>query len=358
MLVLSSVAFAQNAPTLTADVTLSQDISDVYDVTLSIKNADFNIFQLALRYDTKKAMPFDAQGQKDAQEFDEFATLSKIDGLNIIGKTLDIQNGVFGFTGYVSPGQEKTDFVDENGVVTAREGIALATFRFKSLDGKAPVIEVAVDDGKAHQKSFPQGLAFVCMDETYKQVNFVCNAGGMTNSYNVEYKPTFPMTKQKRLENTVYLQAYNYAFAHDGVLEIIDSDNKSIAPQIVDGKMFVPLRCIAKAFDCEISWNEKDKIVSLVSGHGFSAALQIGNINAMANDESINLESAPYIYDGRTFVCVGDLEDIILNAKVWNGQSLDVVITTSEKWQQDRQAEKEALNAMMLVVSPFVKIFG
>ena len=45
--------------------------------------------------------------------------------------------------------------------------------------------------------------------------------------------------------------------------------------------------------------------------------------------------------------------------KFWyDAKSKAAVLTSGEEWQSGRDAEKEALSAMQLVTSPFVKIFG
>ncbi len=358
MLFLSTVCFANNAPTLTAYV--SQPDSDgLCDVTISISGCDFNIFQLALRYDTQSAVPYNHEQQNLAVKFDDFAGKNQINGLSVIGKVLDTQDGVFGFTGYVLPGQEKTQYVSQDGIISCKDAVVLNTFKFKSLDGKAPVIEVARDDGKSFQKSFAQGLAVGCKDVVYKQVDFVYKSKDITTSSEVEYVMHVQMTKQKRLENTVYLQTQNYAFAHDGVLEIIDPEDKNVVPQVIDGNMFVPIRCIAEALGFKVLWEDSNKSITILSDETeYKTVFYIGKSQAMANAENVNLDFNAYIKDGRTFVCTKDVEKLIKDAKVWHGQGLDVVVTTGEKWQEDRQAEKEALSAMMLVVSPFVKIFG
>ncbi len=77
-------------------------------------------------------------------------------------------------------------------------------------------------------------------------------------------------------------------------------------PEIINGRVFVPIHVITDIYGADMEWNSETKEVhiSLVGTHVF---LKIGDVNARiekdtTGTEKIVLESAPYISNGRTMV--------------------------------------------------------
>jgi len=72
-----------------------------------------------------------------------------------------------------------------------------------------------------------------------------------------------------------------------------------VPPQILEGRVFVPLRIIATYLDAEIDWQHPH--VNLNYGDT-SLQLTIDSKTALINGGKIELETAPYILEGRTMV--------------------------------------------------------
>ena len=73
------------------------------------------------------------------------------------------------------------------------------------------------------------------------------------------------------------------------------------APEIVDGRTFVPIRFIAETFGSTVTWLPETKGVTIVLGDT-TIGLQIGNATAVINGTIIALDAAPYIKNSRTMV--------------------------------------------------------
>ncbi|MDD4029004.1 MAG: stalk domain-containing protein [Caldisericia bacterium] len=78
------------------------------------------------------------------------------------------------------------------------------------------------------------------------------------------------------------------------------------SPQILNGRVFVPIRAIADIYGADIEWNSdtKEMEISLVAIHVF---LKIGDVQARIEDDKLGvrhvvLDAPPYIVNGRTMV--------------------------------------------------------
>lgn len=167
---------------------------------------------------------------------------------------------------------------------------------------------------------------------------------------------TAEMTKQQRLKNTVYLQNLNYAAACDGVLTVINKNDKTVMPVFRDGLFYVPLRFILEYYGAEVSWEHETKTVIIKAGDNVfrldtrSSALSMG-------ERSRSLDNSCFIDKGTTFICFDDVSDIIVCKTYYFEEYKSGVIAMGEEWNPERNAEKEALEAMEFALSPFFKMF-
>jgi hypothetical protein len=87
--------------------------------------------------------------------------------------------------------------------------------------------------------------------------------------------------------------------------DIVTVDDKATtvdaAPEIVDGRTFVPIRFIAETFGSTVTWLPETKGITIVLGDT-TIGLQIGNATAVINGTIIALDAAPYIKNSRTMV--------------------------------------------------------
>jgi branched-chain amino acid transport system substrate-binding protein len=79
--------------------------------------------------------------------------------------------------------------------------------------------------------------------------------------------------------------------------------NSEVAPEIVGGRTFVPVRLITETYGATVTWNGTTRTVSVELGDT-EVRLTIGLKKALINYEEKALEAAPYIKAGRTMVPV------------------------------------------------------
>ena len=179
-------------------------------------------------------------------------------------------------------------------------------------------------------------------------------------SVSVEADEFFPekaeMTKQQRLEKTVYLQNRNYAAACDGVLTVINPNDKTITPTYIDGKFYIPLRFVLEYYGVVVSWEQETKTVVMTAGHK-EYKLSTSDSVMSYGESAKSLPNPCYIERGTTFVAFDDISEIIGCNTYYFEEYKSGVILAGEAWNVERQAEKDALGAMEFAVSPFFKMF-
>lgn len=361
LIVCTVVCTAQNDGMTIKFVQSEPDENGVFTLSASFEKMRFLTFQFAVRYDKEAVVPYDTQTESEAENFATFAETVSHKGLNAIGETLDVQRGLFTFTGYMMPGSEVEGAEKAGDEALTGENFGLYTFTFKLRDKEAdPKFEIAFNDGNGvYFDYFPQGASVNCFDGTQTgTVVFEKNGEEQKIPFDsVKYSPPPVMTKARRLENTLYLQSSNYAAAKDGVLKIIERDNKSVTPKNGKTEMFVPLRFVCESFGLEITW-DNEKRTSIVKNGESVYEVNPDNGTVIKDTTPLEMSENAYISENRIFVTLSAAAEIT-GTKVWyDDLSKAAILTTGEEWQSEREAEKEALSAMQFVTSPFVKIFG
>lgn len=77
--------------------------------------------------------------------------------------------------------------------------------------------------------------------------------------------------------------------------------NSEVAPEIVSGRTFVPIRLIAETYGATVAWNPAVRTVTIKLGD-VTVLLTIGVKEAIIGSDTKTLEAAPYIKAGRTMV--------------------------------------------------------
>ncbi len=98
------------------------------------------------------------------------------------------------------------------------------------------------------------------------------------------------------------------------------------APFISGGRTMVPLRFIAEAFGARVEWEAVTKGITITLGDTV-IAMQVGSRTVMVNGKSYTIDAPPVIKNGRTFVPIRFISEI-LGAKVeWDANTRTVTIT-------------------------------
>ncbi|MCX6083554.1 MAG: ABC transporter substrate-binding protein, partial [Caldiserica bacterium] len=77
--------------------------------------------------------------------------------------------------------------------------------------------------------------------------------------------------------------------------------NSEVAPEIISGRTFVPVRLITETYGATVDWNPAWRTVTIKLGE-VQVMLTIGVSEAMVGSDTQLLEAAPYIKAGRTMV--------------------------------------------------------
>lgn len=99
-----------------------------------------------------------------------------------------------------------------------------------------------------------------------------------------------------------------------------------VAPYIKDGRTMVPLRVIAESMDARVDWKASEQRIDLVRNVD-KIQLWVGDRDAYFNNDHLTLEVAPEITNGRTFVPLRFVTEA-LGAKVdWDAVTRTAKIT-------------------------------
>jgi hypothetical protein len=97
------------------------------------------------------------------------------------------------------------------------------------------------------------------------------------------------------------------------------------APEIKDGRTFLPLRAIAEAFGAQVTWVPDTQGITVVLGNN-QIGLQVGNNTAVVNGNVLSIVP-PYIKNGRTMVPLRIFVDGFGGQVDWDPVNYIVTIT-------------------------------
>ncbi len=99
-------------------------------------------------------------------------------------------------------------------------------------------------------------------------------------------------------------------------------------PMLIEGRTMVPIRAVAEKMGYSVQWDEASYMVRLTSQDGANTLyFLLGSQSAYKNQEKINLDVAPFMYQYRTYLPVRAVAEG-MNADVqWNDAERAVYIT-------------------------------
>ena len=133
----------------------------------------------------------------------------------------------------------------------------------------------------------------------------------------VNVKYTKPVEPQKIV---VVVQVGSDIMTVNGKAVQIDA-----APEIKNGRTFLPLRAIAEALGATVTWVPETKGITVVLGDT-QIGLQVDNNTAVINGNVISID-APYIKNGRTMVPFRVIAEAFGADVQWDGTTKTVTVT-------------------------------
>ncbi|MBE6804854.1 MAG: hypothetical protein E7528_08185 [Ruminococcaceae bacterium] len=99
-----------------------------------------------------------------------------------------------------------------------------------------------------------------------------------------------------------------------------------VAPKIVNERTMLPIRFIAEKLGASVDWVQESQTV-IVELDDIKISLVIGENFAMVNNEKIELDSASFVEDGRTFLPIRFVMENLGANVLWNNDTQTVTIT-------------------------------
>ena len=347
------------------------DADGFFDVTVSAENVEFLVSELAFRYDRAVVCPVVIDTGEPTADFAAFSEAVRYDGLNRIGEKLDAEQGYFLFTLFVSPGAE-SNFIRNNRLHFA-EKTQLYRFRFRKIGQGSCGFEIADAYGEgAYDAFFPDGAVITTGggERPICEIRILCDGEeNVADSVYYYHSELFPreFTKEARLAGTVYLIEDDYAAAVDGALTVIEPKNRVLTPYRKDGAMYFPLRFVCEKLGAQVAWDEETQIVTVTDKDGFVSTVNLAEITAHTVGREIvrggNTAIVERDFTGgvalrgqRTFV-TGEILTALCGARIYENGNEFVFYTGLPAWDPERDAEKQAMDAMRYVTSPFLRMF-
>jgi hypothetical protein len=102
-----------------------------------------------------------------------------------------------------------------------------------------------------------------------------------------------------------------------------------VAPYINNGRTMIPLRAVADNLGFRVDWNAKEQRVDLTNKKGVTVKLWIGKTEALQDSKPMAIDVAPEIADGRTFVPLRFVAEALGTKVAWDNPTKTAYLTSS-----------------------------
>ena len=328
-------------------ITTKSDDGFVY-VDMYVKNTVFRGIQGVFRFDNSVWQAVDAEGNP-ATDFEAFAQ-EKNEVFSTVGLSINEKKNCFGFTMFIMP-NTRHELVNDKGEYSAdQDGVHLYTFRFKQISDGDPNFEVAVlDDEKPYQTSMTDGVLSVNANGEMTTKVFMDTNEPEEFVYGT-YVPKPEMTKDMRKQDTICMIVGKSVTVANGKKIKIDANNSAVVPYVDNDRTYVPLRFISEAFGAEVIW-EEGMDGCIIKKDRTTIELFFDSCEFKVNGETVVNDVPIQLKHDRTMVPVRFVAEQLGCDVYWNELNEAVVISPKDNpWVEDRRAEIDALNEMMLTI--------
>ncbi|WP_010681122.1 beta-propeller domain-containing protein [Acetivibrio cellulolyticus] len=156
---------------------------------------------------------------------------------------------------------------------------------------------------------------------------------------------TSPKSMEERLNNAVVLYIGSSQAMVNNKETQVDSSNADVKPFVKESRTLVPVRFITESMGAKVGWDAKTSTVTITLGSKV-LKLVIGNKTMQVGKEKILLDVAPEIKEGRTFLPLRSIAEAV-GKKVFYDRGLIVISdnelifdTASEKSMIDEVISK------------------
>lgn len=268
------------------------DKNGYFDVTMTMYDVTFRVYQFALRYDTAVVTPVDQNGAA-VDSFGGFAEKNPdTRWISTVGTELNAQTGLIDFSGYIMPGTQG-ELLDELGQATVgSDGLQIYTFHFqKTGEGDAALQVATQEKGEPYRPACPQGVIVAGEDgEVPVTVTFQMDqevgTGGSQDFTGEESvgqtgKPEQPAQPEKTvdglLDQTIFLEIGSHAAVVGGGVTAIYPGERAVTAYAHNNRTFVPVRFVAERLGADVTW-EGDTQTVVVKKDGHTIRMAVGSL--------------------------------------------------------------------------------
>lgn len=157
---------------------------------------------------------------------------------------------------------------------------------------------------------------------------------------------------EKRLEDAIVLYIKSPRAIVDNVEKPVDSTNNQVVPFIKNDRTLVPVRFISENMGAKVSWEASTSAVT-VEGEGEFIQLVIGSKIMKAGSKEVELDVAPEIFEGRTYLPLRSLAET-LGKEVFYDRGL--IVISDKKDIFNMETEKDLIDEIISKVTNLPRI--
>ena len=110
----------------------------------------------------------------------------------------------------------------------------------------------------------------------------------------------------------------------DGEFVEIDAGNPNIAPQIINGKTMVPIRFVTESLGATVSWDNTTQTATVIKD-GKRVKITVGSDEMRIEKEKKKLQTPAQLIEGRIFVPLRDVSEAFGTQVFWQDPGIVIV---------------------------------
>jgi N-acetylmuramoyl-L-alanine amidase len=103
-----------------------------------------------------------------------------------------------------------------------------------------------------------------------------------------------------------------------------------VAPQVINQRTMVPISFVGNAYGVKVSWESLTKTVVIDNNADKVVRMRIGQKTAYLNGKAFTLEQAPIALNGRTFLPLRQVGELLGATIAWDADSKTVIVNKKE----------------------------
>lgn len=347
------------------------DSAGYFQVTMTMYDVTFRVYQFALRYDPAVVQPVDQKGNATV-DFDAFAVKEPA-WISTVGTELNSETGLIDFTGYIMPGTTGALLDDTSQAVVGPDGLKVYTFYFKQLQAGDSALQVATEEkGEPYRPACPQGVivggenGVIPVTVTFRMAEAVGTGSSETftgqpsGSSTTQQPPA--KTVDELLAQAVFLEIGSHAAVVEGGVTTIYPGERSITAYAHDNRTFVPVRFVAERLGADVGW-ENDTQTVVVEKDGHTVRMAVGSRTYTLDGVEKTLDvpaefAASTGGNSRTMVPVRFVTEALGYQVEWEqARNLVVIAPPGVEWAPDGTVEGQAMDrvrSLLAMYSSFV----